>query len=209
MGRAASSPPQHDRNNPVTFRPRPPGYGDGMGVLARRNAEQERPSHAIMPGVDLGSRGSRDDVPPEAAAAAIDARDVSLWYGTHQVLKSISLGVPELRITAIIGPSGCGKSTLLRCFNRMNDLFPPIRYEGSVQFDGRDVLGPGIDLVELRRRVGMVFQRANPFPMSIYQNVAYGPRLLGVRSRRTLEEAVERALNQAALWNEVKDRLNK
>jgi len=116
---------------------------------------------------------------------------------------------PEREIAAIIGPSGCGKSTLLRCFNRMNDLYPPVRYEGSVLFEGTDILRNGIDLVELRRRVGMVFQRANPFPMSIFQNVAYGPKLLGVRSRRELEQAVEGALRQSALWNEVKDRLNR
>jgi phosphate transport system ATP-binding protein len=140
---------------------------------------------------------------------AVAADDLSLWYGTNQVLKSVSLSIPDLEITAIIGPSGCGKSTLLRCFNRMNDLFPPIRYQGSITFDGMDILRGGIDLVELRRRVGMVFQRANPFPMSIFQNVAYGPRLLGMRSKRDLETAVEAALKQAALWNEVKDRLNK
>jgi len=180
-----------------------------MSVLAKRTErDPDRPSHAVMPGVDLGSRGGREAA-PAGAAAAIDAREVSLWYGMHQVLNGIGLAIPERQITAIIGPSGCGKSTLLRCFNRMNDLFPPVRYEGTVMFDGVDVLRHGIDLVELRRRVGMVFQRANPFPMSIFQNVAYGPRLLGVRSRRMLEEAVERALNQAALWSEVKDRLNK
>jgi len=139
----------------------------------------------------------------------IEARDVSLSYGSHQVLHSISLAIAERRIAAIIGPSGCGKSSLLRCFNRMNDLYPPVRYSGSVIFEGTDILRNSIDLVELRRRVGMVFQRANPFPMSIYQNVAYGPRLLGVRSRRELEGAVEGALRQAALWNEVKDRLNR
>jgi len=152
---------------------------------------------------------ARDAEPRPDSKPAIDAKEVSLWFGTHQVLKSISIAVPGLRIMAIIGPSGCGKSTLLRCFNRMNDLFPPVRYEGSIHFDGTDVLRSGIDLVELRRRVGMVFQRANPFPMSIFQNVAYGPRLLGVRSKRQLESAVEEALKQAALWNEVKDRLNK
>ena len=173
-----------------------------MSVLAKK-------TDAIVPGVDLGSRGTRDETTGAPSRVSIEARDLSMWYGTHQVLKSIGIDIPELRITAIIGPSGCGKSTLLRCFNRMNDLFPPIRYEGTIRFDGVDVLAGGIDLVELRRRVGMVFQRANPFPMSIFQNVAYGPRLLGVRSRRELEEAVERALNQAALWSEVKDRLNK
>jgi len=146
---------------------------------------------------------------PAAARVAIEVRSLGLWYGSHQVLKSVSVSIPERRITAIIGPSGCGKSTFLRCFNRMNDLFPPIRYEGSIHFDGEDILRGGIDLVELRRRVGMVFQRANPFPMSIFHNVAFGPRLLGVRSKRELEEIVEGALHQSALWNEVKDRLNR
>ncbi len=160
---------------------------------------------ARLPEVGATAKGRENAVP----AIAIDARDLSLWYGAHQVLYSINFAVPERQITAIIGPSGCGKSSLLRCFNRMNDLFPPIRYGGSIQFDGRDVLRNGVDLVDLRRRVGMVFQRANPFPMSIFQNVAYGPRLLGVGSKRELEEHVEGALRQAALWNEVKDRLNR
>ena len=170
--------------------------------------ERDRSAHGFVSGMDIGNR------PPAASSgegskSTIEARDLSLWYGKNQVLKSVTLTIPEREIVAIIGPSGCGKSTLLRCFNRMNDLFPPIRYEGSVHFDGADILRGGIDLVGLRRRVGMVFQRANPFPMSIFQNVAYGPKLLGVRSRRELEHAVEGALTQAALWNEVKDRLNR
>ncbi|HEY7727616.1 MAG TPA: phosphate ABC transporter ATP-binding protein PstB [Candidatus Eisenbacteria bacterium] len=153
--------------------------------------------------------------PPAAGAAAPDAparlraRGLSLWYGSHQALRSVDVSMLDRQITAIIGPSGCGKSTLLRCFNRMNDLYPPIRYEGSVLVDGQDVLVPGTDLVDLRRRVGMVFQRANPFPMSTFQNVAYGPRLLGVRDRRRLEQMVESALRRAALWDEVKDRLSR
>ena len=168
-----------------------------------------RPGHGFVSGMEIGK-----DRPPTASSGegskpVIEARDLSLWYGKNQVLKSVTLSIPAREIAAIIGPSGCGKSTLLRCFNRMNDLFPPVRYEGSIQFDGTDVLRSGIDLVELRRRVGMVFQRANPFPMSIFQNVAYGPKLLGVHSRRDLEQAVEGALTQSALWNEVKDRLNR
>ncbi len=147
--------------------------------------------------------------PAAAGAASVTVRGLSLWYGSHNALQSVSLVLPARQISAIIGPSGCGKSTLLRCFNRMNDLFPPVRYEGSVQFDGEEVIGPGINLVELRRRVGMVFQRANPFPMSIFQNVAYGPRLLGVRSKGRLEAMVESAFRRAALWDEVKDRLNR
>ncbi len=182
-----------------------------MSLMAKfAPRESSGSGHASSPGADA----ARQRPPLEGGAngptkAVIEAKDLSLWYGTHQVLKSVSLPIRELEIAAIIGPSGCGKSTMLRCFNRMNDLFPPVRYEGSILFDGEDLLRGGIDLVELRRRVGMVFQRANPFPMSIFQNVAYGPRLLGVRSKRELEQAVEGALQQAALWSEVKDRLNK
>ena len=144
-----------------------------------------------------------------AAEPVLQTRALSVWYGTHQALKGVDLAIGINRITAIIGPSGCGKSTLLRCFNRMNDLFPPVRYDGSILFHGQDVLGPATDLVALRRRVGMVFQRANPFPMSIFQNVAYGPRLQGIGNRRKLEEIVESALRRSALWEEVKDRLNR
>ncbi len=142
-------------------------------------------------------------------AAILEAKNLSLWYGSNQTLERIDFAIGQHGITAIIGPSGCGKSTLLRCLNRMNDLFPPVRYDGSVLFHGQNILGTGVDLVELRRRVGMVFQRANPFPMSIFQNVAYGPRLQGVRSTSKLEQIVESALTRAALWAEVKDRLNR
>jgi phosphate transport system ATP-binding protein len=148
-----------------------------------------------------------------AASTALEpvlkTQNLSLWYGPHHALKGVDLAIGVNRITAIIGPSGCGKSTLLRCFNRMNDLFPPVRYGGSILFHGQDVLGSSTDLVALRRRVGMVFQRANPFPMSIFQNVAYGPRLQGIGNRRKLEEIVESALRRSALWDEVKDRLNR
>jgi phosphate transport system ATP-binding protein len=148
--------------------------------------------------------------PPEPAAPpAIEARGLSLWYGSHQALHGVSLDIPVRRITAIIGPSGCGKSSLLRCFNRMNDLYPPIRYDGSIRFQGSNVLGAALDLVDLRRRVGMVFQRANPFPMSIFDNVSYGPRLQGIRKKSRLEGIVEEALKRAALWSEVKDRLGR
>ena len=143
------------------------------------------------------------------APARLETQGLSLWYGTHRALRSVSFRIPDRQITAIIGPSGCGKSTLLRCFNRMNDLYPPIRYEGTILVDGEDVLRNGVDLVGLRRRVGMVFQRANPFPMTIFQNVAYGPRLYGVRDRPRLEATVESALRRAALWDEVKDRLGR
>ncbi|HEU4335059.1 MAG TPA: phosphate ABC transporter ATP-binding protein PstB [Candidatus Eisenbacteria bacterium] len=144
-----------------------------------------------------------------SAPPALEAQGLSLWYGSHQALHGVTLAIPSHRITAIIGPSGCGKSSLLRCFNRMNDLYPPIRYDGAIRFDGSNVLGPGLDLVDLRRRVGMVFQRANPFPMSIFDNVSYGPRLQGIRKKSRWEGIVEEALKRAALWTEVKDRLGR
>jgi phosphate transport system ATP-binding protein len=151
-----------------------------------------------------GAAGAAEDGP-----CALEMRDLSLWYGTQQALYGINIAVHEHRITAIIGPSGCGKSSLIRCFNRMNDLYPPIRYDGAIRFRDDDILRSGVDLVDLRRRVGMVFQRANPFPMSIFDNVAYGPRLQGVRRKSKLEAVVESALKRAALWSEVKDRLGR
>src|SRR5262245_50764558 len=171
---------------------------------------QNRPLGAFGRAPEAGPE-TRETHEPEAFSgpAILSAQELSLWYGTHQALHGISLDIQPQRITAIIGPSGCGKSTLLRCFNRMNDLFPPIRYQGVIDIDGENVIGSGVDLVSLRRKVGMVFQRANPFPMSIFNNVAYGPRLLGVRAKARLEEVIESALRRAALWNEVKDRLNR
>lgn len=133
---------------------------------------------------------------------------LSLYYGDKQALFDVSLNIPKKRVTAFIGPSGCGKSTLLRCFNRMNDLVDGCRIEGEINMDGRNIYRKGEDVADLRRRVGMVFQKPNPFPKSIYENVAYGLRLLGVKDRAQLDEAVERSLRQAALWNEVKDRLD-
>src|SRR2546426_1737375 len=181
-----------------------------MGMLTERRAGgPDRRGHGFTQASETLRPASEAPGPGADSRPVIEARGVSLWYGAHQVLHSVSLAIAERTIAAIIGPSGCGKSTLLRCFNRMNDLFPPVRYGGCIRYEGTDILRNGIDLVELRRRVGMGFQRANPFPMSIYQNVAYGPRLLGVRSKRELEEAVEGALKKAALWSEVKDRLNR
>ena len=132
-----------------------------------------------------------------------------LFYGAHQALKAVTLEVPSHSVTAIIGPSGCGKSTLLRAFNRMNDLIPGVRVGGLVELSGSDVYAPATDVVELRRRVGMVFQRPNPFPKSIFDNVAFGLRLLGVRDRGELEARVEQSLRRAALWDEVRDRLGR
>lgn len=138
----------------------------------------------------------------------LDVKDLRLQYGKDEALKGISLRIPEKRVTAFIGPSGCGKSTLLRCFNRMNDLVDICRIQGQILMDGNDIYAPGVDVPELRRQIGMVFQKPNPFPKSIYENVAYGLRLQGVNDRRTLDEVVENSLRSAALWDEVKDRLN-
>ena len=138
---------------------------------------------------------------------ALEVENLSLWYGEKQALNAIGLNVPKNQITALIGPSGCGKSTLLRCFNRMNDLIDGCRTEGDIRINQQSILGDSQDLAALRRKVGMVFQRPNPFPKTIYENVVYGLRLQGVRDRRVLDEAVERALRAAALWSEVKNNL--
>jgi phosphate transport system ATP-binding protein len=159
-----------------------------------------------------GDARARERRLPEAALKPeirIRTHDFDLFYGAHHALKSVSLEVPANSVTAIIGPSGCGKSTLLRSFNRMNDLIPGVRVRGRVELSGLDVYAPTTDVVELRRHVGMVFQRANPFPKSIFENVAYGLRLLGVNRRTELEARVETSLRRAALWEEVRDRLGK
>jgi phosphate transport system ATP-binding protein len=139
----------------------------------------------------------------------IEVRNFNFYYGTAQVLHGIELDIPEKQVTAFIGPSGCGKSTFLRSINRMNDIIPGARAEGRIAVDGRDLYAPGVDVVSLRRNVGMVFQKSNPFPKSIYENVAYGLRIGGTKDRRTLDEVVERSLRRAALWDEVKDRLDR
>ena len=135
------------------------------------------------------------------------AERVNLYYGTFQALRTVSLGIPERAITAVIGPSGCGKSSFLRLFNRMNELIPCARVEGRVEIDGVSIYEKSVNVVELRKRVGMVFQKPNPFPMSVMENVAFGPRRHGVSNRSQLEDIVERSLHQAALWDEVKDKL--
>ncbi len=137
----------------------------------------------------------------------LEVSDLNLFYASEQALKNITMQVPARRVTAFIGPSGCGKSTLLRCFNRMNDLIDICSISGQIHLEGQDIYQPDVDVPELRRRVGMVFQKPNPFPKSIYENIAYGLRLQGVRSRRKLDQVVEQALRRAALWDEVKDRL--
>ena len=142
-------------------------------------------------------------------SSILSVKDLCLWYGSHQALKNINIEIPEKSITALIGPSGCGKSTFLKTLDRMNDLVPDVRITGSVRYKGEDIFDPSVDVSELRRQVGMVFQKPNPFPMSIYDNAAYGPRTHGVRNRAKLDEIVERSLRGAAIWDEVKDRLKK
>ena len=137
----------------------------------------------------------------------IETKDLKLWYGDHQVLKGITMDIPEHQITALIGPSGCGKSTFLKTLNRMNDLVENVRITGEVKYDGKDIFSSNANVNELRKEIGMVFQKPNPFPMSIYDNVAFGPRTHGIRSKVKLDEIVERSLRDAALWDEVKDRL--
>jgi len=137
----------------------------------------------------------------------LEVSNLDLYYGEKQALKKINMSIPRNRVTAFIGPSGCGKSTLLRCFNRMNDLVDNVRIEGQITLDGEDIHSKHLNVAELRRRVGMVFQKPNPFPKTIYENVAYGLRILGIKDKRRIDETVERALRGAALWDEVKDRL--
>ena len=139
----------------------------------------------------------------------LSVENLCLWYGSHQALKDINIEIPEKSITALIGPSGCGKSTFLKTLDRMNDLLPDVKITGSVLYKGEDIFDASVDVSELRRQVGMVFQKPNPFPMSIYDNIAYGPRTHGVKNKAKLDEIVEKSLRGAAIWDEVKDRLKK
>jgi phosphate transport system ATP-binding protein len=158
-----------------------------------------------------GTPGTSTATPPTgepAVAGALSIRKFSLWYGATRALTDIDLEVPRGRITALIGPSGCGKSTLVRSINRLNDLVDGVRCEGDMLLDGESIYAPGVDVIQLRKRTGMVFQRTNPFPMSIYDNVVYPLRIDGEKRRAVLDEVAERALRQAALWDEIKDRLH-
>ena len=141
--------------------------------------------------------------------AILSAQSLNLWYGAHQALHDISIDIPEKSITALIGPSGCGKSTFLKTLNRMNDLIDGVKITGSVTYEGANIYDPSTDVNELRRSIGMVFQKPNPFPMSIYDNIAYGPRTHGIKNKAKLDEIVEQSLRGAAIWDEVKDRLKK
>ena len=162
---------------------------------------------AILTDRDLNGRPADNDA--QIRQTKVDARNLSFWYGQTQALHDITLAVPGRSVLALIGPSGCGKSTFLRCLNRMNDLIDGTRHTGSILLDGEDIFRRHVNLVELRRRVGMVFQKSNPFPKTIYDNVVYGPRVAGERNGARLKELVERCLRRAALWDEVKDRLDK
>lgn len=153
--------------------------------------------------IELGDKKA-----PLSSEVRMSIKELSLYYGDFQALRNITLDIPENAITAVIGPSGCGKSTFLRLFNRMNDLITGVRVEGRVELDGVDIYDKEIDVVELRKRVGMVFQKPNPFPMSVFDNVAFGPKRHGLRERDELKVIVEKSLRQAALWDEVKDKLN-
>ena len=168
----------------------------------------ETPVEPRIPAVAPG-RGERSEVSPAAGRTLrMESRRLNFSYGPKQALWDISLQIPEKTVTAFIGPSGCGKSTYLRCLNRMNDIIPDTRVEGEVLLDGRDIYATGMDVVDLRRRVGMVFQKSNPFPKSIADNVAYGLKINGLGSRSEIPDRVEQALRRSALWEEVKDRLD-
>ena len=143
------------------------------------------------------------------AEIEIESRNLNLWYGDVQALKNITMAVPEKKVTAVIGPSGCGKSTFIRCINRMNDLIKDCRITGELLFEGRNIYDKAVDVVALRKKIGMVFQKPNPFPMSVYDNVAYGPRVHGVREREELDRIVEESLRSSALWDEVADILDR
>ncbi len=163
----------------------------------------------ITHGIDMGALGKNNDPGTDPAPeTCLEVKNLNLYYGDSQALQDINLAIPNRKVTAFIGPSGCGKSTLLRCFNRMNDLVDGVRMDGQILLDGEDTYAPAVNVVDLRRRVGMVFQKPNPFPKTIYENVAYGLRLQGIKKRHILDDTIEKALRRAALWDEVKDRLH-
>jgi phosphate transport system ATP-binding protein len=158
---------------------------------------------------DIRTKSPAAKTAPGTGAPILEVRDLDFYYGPTRALKSINVEVPEMKATAFIGPSGCGKTTLLRCFNRMNDLIPNVRITGRIKLAGVEIYDPATDVINLRRRVGMIFQKWNPFPKSIYENVVYGLRIVGINDRRRLDEVVEVNLKRAALWDEVKDNLHK
>jgi len=177
--------------------------------MTESNTELSPPSRSKFKKIEIAKLGGSEDVvSPDDLPSCLRARNLNLFYGESQALKDINISLPRQRVTAFIGPSGCGKSTLLRCFNRMNDLVDGVTINGSITLDEEDIYHRSVDVADLRRRVGMVFQKPNPFPKSIYENVAYGLRIQGINKKRVLDEIVEKSLQSAALWNEVKDRLH-
>jgi phosphate transport system ATP-binding protein len=171
-------------------------------------SDMESPARATVAPPSPRREGGKEKPPPAAQKLRMETRKLDFSYGEKQALWEISLKIPEKSVTAFIGPSGCGKSTYLRCLNRMNDIIPDTRVDGEVLLDGRDIYAAGMDIVDLRRRVGMVFQKSNPFPKSIFDNVAYGLRINGMAKGADLHARVEKALRRSALWDEVKDRLD-
>ncbi|MCW8888425.1 MAG: phosphate ABC transporter ATP-binding protein PstB [Gammaproteobacteria bacterium] len=176
-----------------------------MNESTNKVSESSTPTHAM----DMSSLNRvQQNLDLSDETISLEVNNLNLYYGEKQALHNINMVLPKQRVSAFIGPSGCGKSTLLRCFNRMNDLVDGVRIEGSITMEGQDIYAPDVNVSELRRNVGMVFQKPNPFPKSIYENVAYGLRIQGNNSRRELDEIVESSLKRAALWDEVKDRLH-
>jgi phosphate transport system ATP-binding protein len=175
-----------------------------MPMVTERKMTEVAKTHGVAPAVETPG------APPSLAdeEMVLEVREFNLWYGAKQALFDVNLKFPKGKVTALIGPSGCGKSTLIRCINRLNDLVDSVRIEGDMRLNGESIYAPGVDVIELRKRTGMVFQKVNPFPMSIYENVIYPLRIDGENRRSVLDAAVERSLQRAALWDEVKDRLN-
>ncbi len=177
---------------------------NSQGSSVKRDDKANSSDPGSMYNESLASKNHKDHNAP----AHITTKDFSIYYGSFEAVKKINIEIPEKEVTAIIGPSGCGKSTFLRCINRMNDLIPVCHTTGELIFDGHNIFDPQINVVSLRQRIGMVFQRPNPFPKSIFDNIAYGPRLQGIKSKSKLSDIVESSLRSAAIWDEVKDRLN-
>jgi phosphate transport system ATP-binding protein len=193
--------------DPTTTDTDHPAVEPSIGAVAAKPPAADGPGRAIR-GPEVTDDPSDDPaINPRISDPILHVDGLSLWYGEAQALHEISLVIPEKKITAFIGPSGCGKSTLLRCFNRLNDLVDDVRIEGNIRFEGAQIYEPEMDTNLLRKRIGMVFQKSNPFPKSIYENVAYGCRIQGINGKRDLDEIVEQSLRGAALWEEVKDRL--
>jgi len=188
--------------------------GEGPGVRANPPSTiiteyMTQNGTTLTHGIDFASLGRSEPILSlDNEDLCVEVKNLNLYYDNKQALRNINMQIPRRRVTAYIGPSGCGKSTLLRCFNRMNDLVDSVQIKGQILLDGNDIFDPAVNVAELRRRVGMVFQKPNPFPKSVYENVAYGFRLQGINSRRILDEVVEKSLKGAALWDEVKDRLH-